>query len=198
MIPSDLNLYIKQGANYALSVTLLQGEAIRLIADVQTGAVALLVEPIRDPIAKDRKLLFEDVLLTVGADTPIGAASIPIEATLLPISKKVKGYVCSDLTGCTARADIKGKLQTSASPQGLTPAFDSDRLTGHLDLLLTHEQTRLMPPNLAIGTVIDDDTLQARTRQTTDYDWDLEIIYPGDVVESPYKGVIVVYPEVRG
>jgi len=197
VIPADLNLYIKQGASYVLSVTLLQGDVIRTTTDVLAGAVAISVEPIRQAIASGRKLLLgDDLVLTVSAAVDVGAVSLPIDPTPLPIAKKTKGWICADLTGCTASAPIKGKLQTSTSPSQLTPVFDTDPLSGRIDLMLLHTQTSLLPANLSVGTIITDEVLQTRQRQSNDYDWEMEIIYPDDRVESPYKGLIVVYPQI--
>jgi hypothetical protein len=197
MIPADLNLYIKQGASYVLSVTLLQGDMIRTTADVLAGVSALPVEPIRQAIASGRKLLLgDDLVLTLAGAVDVGAVSLPIAPTPLPIAKKTKGWVCADLTGCTANAPIKGKLQTSTSPNQLAASFDTDRLSGRVDLVLTHPQTALLPANLAFGTVFSEEDLQARQRQATDYDWEMEITYPDNHIESPYKGLIVVYPQI--
>lgn len=197
MIPADLNLYIKQGASYVLSVTLLQGDVIRTSADVLAGVNALPVEPIRQAIASGRKLLLgDDLVLTLSAAVDVGAVFLPINPTPLPITKKTKGWVCADLTGCTANAPIKGKLQTPTSPSRFTTTFDPDPLSGRIDLVLLHDETPLLPANLVIGTKLSDEDLQTRQRQATDYDWEMEITYPDDRVESPYKGLIVVYPQI--
>lgn len=196
MIPAPLNLYFKQGASFTLSVRLLQGEVIRTTADVQAGATEIPVEPMTEAIAAGRKVLFGDFLiLTISAEVAVGATSLPINATPLPIIKKTKGWVCADLTGCTARSQFKGKLTKDATPKQFTAEFDSDRLSGLFYLKLTATQTTLVPPNLELGTVVSDDELQSRKRQPHDYDWDVELVYPDSRVECPHQGVIVVYPE---
>lgn len=197
MIPADLNLYIKQGASYVLSVTLLQGDVIRTTTDVQAGVNTLPVEPIRQAIASGRKLLLgDDLVLTLSAAVDVGETALPIEPSPLPIARKTKGWVCADLTGCTANAPIKGKLQTPISPSQFSAAFDPSPFSGRIDLVLLHEETTLLPANLVLGTKLSDEDLQARQRQATDYDWEMEITYPDDRIESPYKGLVVVYPQI--
>jgi hypothetical protein len=198
MIPGDLNLYIKQGADYQLDLTILQGEPIRVSAAVVAGSSSIPVTPLREAIAADRYVLFgKDLRLQIAIDADLGAELLTLSATTpLPISKNTSAQVCADLTDCTARAQFKGKLTTDETPDTFAIAFASDRLTGDLSLSLTNIETSLIAANLELGDRITDDELQARERQDNDYDWDLEIEYPSGIVESPMKGLIVCYPEV--
>lgn len=195
MIPATLNLYFKKGAGFALSVTILQGGPIRVSEAVEAGATSIAVQPLKEAIASGRYVLFEDVRVQLTADASIGATTLSVVALALPIAKSTSGQVCADLTGCTARSQFKGKLSQATTPNTFAIAFADDRLTGDMSLKLTDEQTMLVPANLPIGTVISDSDLQQRDRQTNDYDWDLEIEYSDGWVESPLKGLVVVYPE---
>lgn len=194
MIPATLNLYFKQGADYVLAVTILQGDVIRTTADSEPTKI--LVKPLRETIVTGRYLVFDGIRVKLAETALAGDRELLIESNPIPILKNTSGQVCADLTGCTARAQFRGKLSTATTPNQFTPSFEPDRLTGDLQLSLTNSQTSLVPSNLPIGTVLTDDELQERKRQSNDYDWDLEIEYLDGKVESPLKGLIVVYPEV--
>jgi hypothetical protein len=195
MIPATLNLYFKQGAGYALSLTILQGSVIRVAEAIEAGATSITVQPIKEAIASGRYILFDDLRVQLTAGAAYGATTLSVAALALPIAKSTSGQVCADLTDCTARSQFKGKLSQAATPNTFAIAFADDRLTGDMSLTLTDEETTLVPANLALGTVLSDSDLQQRDRQTNDYDWDLEIEYPDGWVESPLKGLVVVYPE---
>lgn len=196
MIPATLNLYIRQGADFLLSITVFEGEEIRTTADVQAGATTIQVEPILQAIPSDRKIQFCDRRVVLSAAVGMGATELPIVASQLPIPKKSCGRLVADLTGCTATSKFSGKLLTETSPIGFTTEFDADPLSGSLSLKLSHAQTSLLPANLTAGNSLSDDELQERQLQTNDYLWDLDITFADSRIETPLKGLLVVDPDV--
>lgn len=195
MITETLNLWIKQGETFNLSITVLEAISLRVTSAVEAGGTSIPIKPAKDPIASGRKILFgNDVFVTLSTPVVVGATSLSVVQTDLPIAKNTTGYLVADLTGCTVRSQYKGKL--IPAPRQLSASFASDRLSGGIVLSLSATETTAIPANLGVGTILSDDDLTNRNRQDKDYDWDWELVFPDGTVRSPHKGLIVVYPEV--
>ncbi|MBE9178587.1 hypothetical protein IQ268_08450 [Oculatella sp. LEGE 06141] len=191
MIPVKLNLLIKQGADYALSIKVLQGEPIKVSADVQPGAPAIPIQPLRSPLVAGTNIDFDGIDYELSEDVGLGAIALPVVAIPLPLERNAKGQVVADLAGCTARSQIR--KQSGELIAIFTPAIDPD---GFILLSLTNIQTSALPANLVAGASINESELQLREPQPCDYLWDVELIYPDSRIECPLEGAVLVAREV--
>lgn len=205
MIPAELNLYIVQGATFSLNVSVFQKDTIRVPMDVNARVTEIPVLPILSYIPAGRYIFLTGATRDYGriestvklaAAAEVGDEKLTVELTKLPIGRGSIGEVFADLTGCTSEAKITGRLHTDTSPKLLTSIFDPDPLLGTVRLTLPDEQTALLPSNLRLGTILTSDELQARERQPDDYDWGHDLLFPDGHIETPLKGLIVVYPNV--
>lgn len=195
MIPARVNLCIKQGASFALTVTLLQGVALKTSTDTAANAETIaLKSPVEPTLAANTRLLFgSSTRVQLSQQAEPGAMSLAIVAQPFPIVKNTTGRVLLNLSGCTLRAQIKtvkGKLL------GTFTTAIADPVSGNGLLTLTNEQTMLIPANIPLGLAFSQSDLEQREMQSGDYVWDLEIVYPDGRVESPMSGLVVVLPEV--
>ncbi|MBD1995163.1 hypothetical protein H6G00_00785 [Leptolyngbya sp. FACHB-541] len=196
MIPANLNLFIPQGADCSLTITVLQGEPMKAATDVAADSLSIpLVKPITAALPLGTRLMFGEAIAELSAPAPIGTKALPITGLLLPISRNAIGQIVADLTGCSARSQIKRKPGTPAIAI-FTPWFDPDPLTGLFSLSLTNQQTSALPANLPPGTSLTEEELQERRPQPTDYFWDVELVYPNAKVERPMNGLVLVSAEV--
>lgn len=200
MIPSKYNLLIPQGTSYELALTLLTGEQIKTTAAATpiAGVADIPCQPLKEALSLGTRLYFlQGATATVSEALTLGATTLKVSNLFFPIAKGATAQRIADLTGCQARSQIKKAIKDATALAEFTPEFAIDRLSGVLKLSLAETDTRALLANIDLKTALalDEDLLQERSPQTTDYTWDLEIIYSNGKVERPLNGIALVSPE---
>lgn len=191
MQPSQLNLLIPQGADYALTLGFSEGSALRTSGAAAGSQSIKLTSPLPTALSSGDKVSFSGgAIATLAAAAALGSRTLTVSPLLFDIGREA-GYKVLDLTGHSAVAKIYRDLTEAA-----IATFAIDLATapadGKLILTLTDEQTATLPANLAAGNFPTEAEVQAWKSTGAEYIWQLELTDTEGLILRPLEGLVLV------
>lgn len=173
MQPSQYNLLIPQGTNWALTLELTEGSGFRT-EGANAGATQIpLTSPLPTALSNGDKVNFGGAIATLTAAAALGSKSLTVSA--LPFDlKRVQGYKVLNVTGYTALARIYSDFDESAIAT-LTVDLTTGPSDGRPILKLTKTETSALAATLDPGLFLTEAEVQSVKEQGSHYLWQFDL-----------------------
>ena len=173
MQPSQFNLLIPQGTNWALTLQLTEGPGFRTTG-ASAGATKIpLSAPLPTALSSGDRVNFDGAIATLTAAAAVGAKSLTVPALPFELGR-VQGRKVLDVTGFSTTARIYADLDEAAIAT-VTVDLTTAPSDGRPILKLTKAETSALASTVEPGLFLTEAELQAVKEQGPHYLWQFDL-----------------------